>query len=121
VLDICYIAALPLIEFQIMNLVNGLTGYSGFQLLMGRSPRLIPPFLATTNADHSTESDRAAELIKRIKWDVEDAKDHLLEAKCMQAFYTNRDRDEACSRLETRSCYPPYIVAENSLQMIHNV
>jgi len=39
-----WVAALPLIRFQIMNSVNGSTGYSGFQLLMGRSPRLIPPF-----------------------------------------------------------------------------
>jgi len=89
-----WVAALPLIRFQIMNSVNGLTGYSSFQLLMGRSPRLIPPLLATTDADRSTESDHAMELIERIKWDVEDAKDHLLEAKCMQAFYVNRDCGE---------------------------
>jgi len=89
-----WVVALPLIQFQIMNSVNGSTGYSGFQLLMGRLPRLRLPLLATTDADHSTESDCATELIERIKWDVEDAKDHLLEAKCMQAFYTNRDHGE---------------------------
>jgi hypothetical protein len=33
-----WVAALPLIRFQIMNSVNGSTGYSGFELLMGRSP-----------------------------------------------------------------------------------
>jgi hypothetical protein len=85
------VVALPLIRFQIMNSVNGLTGYSSFQLLMGRSPRLIPPFLTLTNTEHGPDLDRATELIERIKWDVEDAKDHLLEAKCMQAFHANRD------------------------------
>jgi len=87
-----WVAALPLIRFQIMNSVNGSTGYSGFQLLMGRSPRLIPPFMEQTKEDDSPESEHASELIKRLKWDVEDVKDHLLEAKCLQAFYANRDR-----------------------------
>ena len=86
-----WVTALPLIRFQIMNSVNGSTGYSGFQLLMGRSPRLIPPFLTLSNTEHGPDLDCATELIKRIKWDVEDAKDHLLEAKCIQAFYANRD------------------------------
>jgi len=89
-----WVAALPLIRFQIMNSVNGSTGYSGFQLLMGRSPRLIPPFLPPSNTDRTPELERATELIERIKWDVEDAKDHLLEAKCMQAFYANKDRGQ---------------------------
>jgi len=63
-----WVTALPLICFQIMNLVNGLTGYSGFQLLMGRPLRLIPPFLAPINTEPDPEADRAMELIKRIKW-----------------------------------------------------
>ena len=87
----CWVAALPLIRFQIMNSVNASTGYC-FQLLMGRSPRLIPPFLPPKGNEQSPEGDRAAELIERLRWDVEDAKDHLLEAKCLQAFYANRDR-----------------------------
>jgi len=37
-----WVTALPLIRFQITNSINGLTSYSGFQLLMGR---LIPPLL----------------------------------------------------------------------------
>ena len=73
-----WVAALPLIRFQIMNSVNG-------------SPRLIPPFMELTNEDHSLEAEHASKLIERLKWDVEDAKDHLLEAKCLQAFYVNRD------------------------------
>jgi hypothetical protein len=77
-----------------MNSVNGLTSYSSFQLLMGRSPRLIPPFLPPINTDPAPELESATELIEQIKWDVEDAKDHLLEAKCMQAFYANKDRGQ---------------------------
>jgi hypothetical protein len=85
-------SALPLIQFQIMNSVNGLTSYSGFQLLMGRSLRLIPPLLPITEENQTTEEARATELIERLKYDVEDTKDHLLEVKCLQVFYANRDR-----------------------------
>jgi len=85
-------SALPLIRFQIMNSVNGSTSYSGFQLLMGRSPRLIPPLLPVMEENQTMEEARATELIEQLKYDMEDAKDHLLEAKCLQAFYTNRDR-----------------------------
>jgi len=84
--------ALPLIQFQIMNSVNSLTGYSGFQLLMGRSLRLIPPLLPIMEENQTTEEVRATELIEWLKYDVEDAKNHLLEAKCLQVFYANRDR-----------------------------
>jgi hypothetical protein len=89
-----WVTALPLIQFQIMNSVNGSTGYSSFQLLMGRSLRLIPPLLPLMNADAAPELEHATELIERIKWDVEDAKDHFLEAKCMQAFYVNKDHGQ---------------------------
>ena len=96
-------AALPLIRFQIMNSVNGLTGYSSFQLLMGRSPRLVPPLLPVTEENQSTEETHATELIEQLKYDVEDAKDHLLEAKCLQVFYTNRDRSPEDS-FKIREC-----------------
>jgi hypothetical protein len=33
-----WVRALPQIRFQIMNMVNASTGYSGFQLHLGRSP-----------------------------------------------------------------------------------
>ena len=87
-----WVTALPLIRFQIMNSINSSTGYSGFQLLMGRSPRLIPPLLPTNGNDQTTEDKRATRLIEQLKCDVEDAKDHLLEAKFLQAFYANWDR-----------------------------
>jgi len=43
------------------------------------------------NKDDGPEAECASELIEKLKWDVEDAKDHLLEVKCLQAFYANRD------------------------------
>jgi hypothetical protein len=38
-----WVRALPIIRFNMMNSVNASTGYSGFQLRMGQSPRVIPP------------------------------------------------------------------------------
>jgi hypothetical protein len=87
-----WVMALPLIRFQIMNSINSSTGYSGFQLLMGRLPRLILPLLLMNGNDQTTGVKCVTRLIEQLKCDVEDAKDHLLEAKCLQAFYTNRDR-----------------------------
>jgi len=77
-----------------MNSINGSTGYSSFQLLMGRSPRVILPLLPATGVDPGMEGEEihATELIERLKYDVEDARDHPLEAKCLQAFYANQDR-----------------------------
>jgi len=36
---------LPRIHFNIMNSINKLTGFSPFQLHMGRSPRILPPLI----------------------------------------------------------------------------
>jgi len=66
-----WVAALPLIQFQIMNSINGSTGYSSFQLLMGRLPRLIPPLLPATEASLGTEEGCVTELIKQLKCDVD--------------------------------------------------
>jgi ''chromo'' (CHRromatin Organisation MOdifier) domain./Integrase core domain. len=89
-----WVSALPLIRFQMMNTVNASTGYSGFQLLMGRSPRLIPPLVPGLIDTDLPEHDRAKILIERLMSDVEDAKDHLLQAKCLQAFHANKTRGE---------------------------
>lgn len=40
-----WVRALPKIHFDIMNSVNVLTGFSGFQLQMGRSPCVMPPIV----------------------------------------------------------------------------
>ena len=40
--------ALPHVQFNIMNTVNTSTGYSNFQLLYGRSPRILPPLVPSS-------------------------------------------------------------------------
>ena len=40
-----WVHALPRIRFQIMNTVNASTGFLGFQLHLGRSPRVMPPIV----------------------------------------------------------------------------
>ena len=40
-----WLCALPCIRFQIMNSVNASTKFSGFQLHLGRSLRIIPPLV----------------------------------------------------------------------------
>jgi len=83
---------------------------------MGRSPRLIPPFLPLINTDPAPELERTTELIERIKWDVEDAKDHLLEAKCMQAFYANKD----CGQEDIQGWRQGHVIHLTSLERIHS-
>ena len=75
-----------------MNSVNASTGFSNFQIRLGRSPRLIPPIVPTTITDlrsNATESVCAQELIKTIKMDVAEAKDNLIQAKVFQTHYAN--------------------------------
>jgi hypothetical protein len=87
--------ALPRIRFDIMNSVNTSTGYSGFQLRLGRSPRLIPPIVpdrlpaALTTTE---EAQQAEAILKKIELDVKDAQDNLFQAKTYQAFYANQHR-----------------------------
>ena len=40
-----WVCALPKIHFDIMNTVNKSTGFTPFQLRMGRSLRIIPPLV----------------------------------------------------------------------------
>ena len=46
-----WVCALPQICFDIMNSVNASTGFSNFQIHLGRSPCLIPPIVPTTITD----------------------------------------------------------------------
>jgi hypothetical protein len=80
-----------------MNTVNASTGFSGFLLHMGRSPRIIPPLvperLSKEVADiNSTE--RAVKLLDQIRLDSEEAKDNLLLAKMTQAYHPNKSHGE---------------------------
>jgi hypothetical protein len=85
-----WVRALPIIRFQIMNSVNASTGFSGFQIRMGRSPRIIPPLIQGTTAEDSSEMAAARSIVIQIENDVAEAKDALLGAKVMQAFFANK-------------------------------
>ena len=69
----------------------------GFQLRMGCSPHVIPPLIPGTMTVPVAEEITAREVISQIEADVTDAKDALLGAKIMQAFYANKGqgREEA--------------------------
>jgi hypothetical protein len=67
-----------------MNTINVSTGFSPFQLLMGQSPRIIPPITVTDEPNTPTpeeESQAAVTLIERLLHDIAEAKDNLLAAK----------------------------------------
>ncbi|KAH7917110.1 hypothetical protein BV22DRAFT_1026969 [Leucogyrophana mollusca] len=73
-----------------MNTVNASTGFSPFQLHMGRSPRLIPPLLPSApSVPPCSDSEAARALISRLQVDVMDAHDSLLTS---QAFQANKKR-----------------------------
>ena len=62
-------------------------GFSGFQLKMGRSPRLIPPILDPLPMEFSgtKEAVDMASLIEGIAINVQDVKDALPATKVSQA------------------------------------
>jgi len=81
-----WVRALPWVRFAIMNTVNKLTGFSPFQLHMGRSPRLIPPITAAARESGGVD---AAKLIDQLSTDVAEARDNLMLAN-FQADQANR-------------------------------
>ena len=83
-----WVHALLRIRFCIMNTINALTGYSGFQLHLGQSPRIIPPIVPSCLSPKLRSARPAAEtVITQLQNDVADAKDNLLLAKVAQAHY----------------------------------
>ncbi|KZV86156.1 hypothetical protein EXIGLDRAFT_593544, partial [Exidia glandulosa HHB12029] len=74
-----------------MNTVNASTGFSGFQLKTGRSPRIIPPLLPLPADATQAEVDAHA-IIQRLETDVKEAQDNLLAAKVRQAYHANEHR-----------------------------
>jgi hypothetical protein len=85
-----WVRALPRIRFAMMNTVNASTGFSGFQLHLGRSPRLIPPMVPTDLPDNLRSAAPTAEdVISQIRTDVMEAQDNLLQAKIFQEHYAN--------------------------------
>ena len=83
--------ALPRIRFHIMNTVNKSTGFTPFQLRMGRSPRVIPPLIPLTR-NTSPEDISAHDIIQRLQDDVSEAQDNLLQAKISQSIEANKHR-----------------------------
>lgn len=85
--------ALPRIRFQIMNTRNASTGFSGFQLLMGRSPRVIPPIIPSNlPPDLQDAAKSAADVLSRLNDDVAQARDNLMLAKITQAHNVSTTR-----------------------------
>jgi hypothetical protein len=85
------LAKLPRVQFAIMNTVNASTGFSGFQLKTGRSPRIIPPIVPLAE-NVIAEQTTAHEIITRVTLDVQEAQDNLLAAKICQAYHANEHR-----------------------------
>jgi len=87
-----WVRALPLVRFNIMNTINKSTGFSPFQLRMGRSPRVIPPLMGREDRDDTPEAQRAYELIRKLEQMSMEAQDNLLRAKISQAAQANKSR-----------------------------
>ena len=85
-----WVHALPWICFQIMNSVNASTGFSGFQLHLGRSPRVIPPIIPNELPIELYDAGQTAStLIDRLMDNVAQAWDNLLLAKITQVHHTS--------------------------------
>jgi len=88
--------ALPWVRFHIMNSLNASTGFSRFQLTLGRAPRVLPPLTKTQMDSLAKGSGRDGAAIKKIIRQLEldelEAKDNLMAAKVTQADQANRHR-----------------------------
>jgi hypothetical protein len=87
-----WVRALPRVRFHIMNTVNASTGFSPFQLHMGRSPRMLPPIIPGDKVAEELDAARARALVTQLEQDVMEAQDNLLAAKSAQASNVNRHR-----------------------------
>lgn len=90
-----WVRALPQVRFDIMNSVNASTGFSNFQIRLGRSPHIIPPIVPNALTPPSSDEHhtlQAQKLILQIETDVSEAKDNLLWAKVFQMHYANLNR-----------------------------
>jgi Integrase zinc binding domain len=88
-----WVHALPRIHFQIMNTVNASTGFSGFQLHLGRSPRVMPVIVPDIlPPDLHDAGETATTLIQKLNNDVAKARDNLLLTKITQAHHASKLR-----------------------------
>ena len=83
--------ALPRVRFDMMNTINKSTGFTPFQLRMGRSPRVIPPLIPAKSNATVTDVD-AWHIIRQLETDVFEAQDNLLRAKISQSIQANKHR-----------------------------
>ena len=74
-----------------MNTINKSTGFTPFQLRMGRSPRIIPPLIPAKSSATVTNID-AWHVTRKLETDVFKAQDNLLKAKLSQAVNANKNR-----------------------------
>ena len=74
-----------------MNTVNKSTGFTPFQLRMGRCPRIIPPLVPAKSSSTVTDID-AWHVVRKLETDVFEAQDNLLKAKLSQAVQANKHR-----------------------------
>ena len=84
-----WVRVVPWVRFDLMNTVHKSTGFTPFQLHMGRSPWLIPPLAPVTTSATVTEVD-AWHVIRQLEIDVMDAQDNLLHAKISQSMQANK-------------------------------
>jgi hypothetical protein len=90
--------ALPIVRFNYMSTVNESTGFTPFQLRLGRSPRMIPPVSAAAEQSvkdlSGPDGTLAADVIRRVTTDELEAQDNLLLAKTKQTFQANAHRGD---------------------------
>ena len=84
-----WVHALPKIRFDLMNTINKSTGFTPFQLRMGRSPRVILPLVPAKSSATVADID-AWHVIRKLETDVFEAQDNLLKAKLSQAVQANK-------------------------------
>ena len=91
-----WVQALPHIRFQLMNTVHASTGFTPFQLRLGRSPRMLPPLLDVdvhrAAAEFGLSAEQAGALIRRLETYTMEAQDNLQLAKSQQALYADVHR-----------------------------
>jgi len=85
-----WVQVLPRIRFALMNTVNASTGFSGFQLRLGRSPRVVPPLHKSPELEGDAID--AGRVIEQLRVDTMEAQDSLLQSKISQAHQMNKGR-----------------------------
>lgn len=86
-----WVRVLPRMQFDHMNTINKLTGFSPFQLWLGHSPCLIPPPVVPVGPI-APEKDQARALIAQLELDVQEAQDNLLKnySSCICQLHSRR-------------------------------